>query len=85
MGDLDARLAAARSDEDPERLVQLGCELAEADRQVDAEFCFRRAVELGETWVSFNLGNALAAQQRWTEAVSAYEEAAADGYTDALL
>jgi hypothetical protein len=83
--DLDERLAEARSDADPERLVQLGCDLADMDRQVDAEFCFRRAVELGETWVSFNLGNALAAQQRWTETVAAYEEAVADGETDAWL
>ena len=83
--DLDERLAAARSDGDPGRLVQFGCDLAEVDRQIDAEFCFRRAVELGETWVSFNLGNALAAQNRWTEAIAAYEEAVADGESDAWL
>ena len=84
-GDLDVRLGAARSDTDPDRLVQLGCDLAEADRQGDAEWCFRRAVELGEAWVSFNLGNALSAQQRWGEAVAAYEMAVDAGETDAWL
>jgi tetratricopeptide (TPR) repeat protein len=83
--DLAERLAAARSSQDVEALNRLGCDLADANRQIDAEWCFRRAVELGDSWVSFNLGNALLAQGRWDEAVSAYETAIGAGETDAWL
>jgi tetratricopeptide (TPR) repeat protein len=38
---------------------------------------------MGDTVASFNLGNALAAQQRWEEAVAAYEVALAGGEPDA--
>jgi tetratricopeptide (TPR) repeat protein len=82
-GDLDDRLEAAASD--PGLLVELGCDLADAGRPVDAERCFRRAVQLGETWAALNLGNALAAQRRWADAVPAYEQAIATGETDAWV
>jgi tetratricopeptide (TPR) repeat protein len=83
--DLPERLAAARSSQDAEALNQLGCDLADADRQADAEWCFRRSVELGETWAAFNLGNALSAQGRWGDAVPAYETAIGAGESDAWL
>jgi tetratricopeptide (TPR) repeat protein len=85
--DLDARLrrlqASRETDTDPDALIDLGCDLADAGRQTDAEWCFRRASDLGDTVGSFNLGNALAAQQRWEEAVDAYELALAGGEPDA--
>ena len=68
---------------DVDALIDLGCDLADAGRQTDAEWCFRRAADLGDTVASFNLGNALAAQQRWEEAVAAYELALAGGEPDA--
>lgn len=83
--DLADRFAAARSSRDTQVLIDVGCALADADRQTDAEWCFRRAVELGETWASYNLGIALAAQERWQEAVAAYEAALQVGETDAWL
>ena len=72
-----------RPPEDADALIDLGCDLADAGRQTDAEWCFRRASDLGDTVASFNLGNALAAQQRWEEAVAAYELALAGGEPDA--
>ena len=45
------------------------------DRQTDAEWCFRRAADLGDTMGSFNLGNHPRRQGRWEEAVAAYEVA----------
>ncbi|HEY4626708.1 MAG TPA: tetratricopeptide repeat protein, partial [Blastococcus sp.] len=54
-------------------------DLADVGRQTDAEWCFRRAADLGDTVGLFNLGNALAAQKRWAEAVDAYEVALAGG------
>jgi tetratricopeptide (TPR) repeat protein len=83
--DLVDQLAAARSSRDAHLLIDLGCALAEADQQSDAEWCFRRAVELGETWASYNLGIALSAQERWQEAIAAYEAALQVGETDAWL
>src|ERR1700712_4147753 len=81
--DLDARLGRLQASEDVDALIDLGCDLADAGRQTDAERCFRRAAELGDTVGAFNLGNALAAQQRWTEAVDAYEVALRGGEADA--
>jgi tetratricopeptide (TPR) repeat protein len=85
--DLDGRLWRLRAQdaasEDPDALIDLGCDLADAGRHIDAEWCFRRASMLGDTVGAFNLGNSLAAQQRWEEAVSAYEVALAGGESDA--
>ena len=83
--DLDARLAEADRSLGVEQLIGLGCDLADDGRQLDAEYCFRKAVALGEDWVWFNVGNALAAQGRMIEAVTAYERAIAAGETDAWL
>ena len=81
--DLDARLQALQASDDVYALIDLGCDLADVGRQTDAEWCFRRAADMGDTVGSFNLGNALAAQQRWPEAVEAYEVAIAGGEADA--
>ena len=81
--DLDARLQALRASDDVYALIDLGCDLADVGRQTDAEWCFRRAADLGDSVASFNLGNALAAQQRLPEAVEAYEVAVAGGEADA--
>ncbi|MGY1600927.1 tetratricopeptide repeat protein [Geodermatophilus sp. SYSU D00815] len=81
--DLDRRLRRLRASGDPAELIDLGCDLAEAGRQRDAEVCFRRAAALGDSIGSFNLGNALAAQGRCEEAVDAYEAALAAGESDA--
>jgi tetratricopeptide (TPR) repeat protein len=81
--DLDRRLRRLRASEDPAELIDLGCDLAEAGRQREAEDCFRRAATLGDAVGSFNLGNALAAQGRCAEAVDAYEQALAAGEGDA--
>jgi tetratricopeptide (TPR) repeat protein len=81
--DLDGRLWRLQASEDADELIELGCDLADDGRQQDAEWCFRRAAELGDTIGSFNLGNALAAQRRWEEAVAAYEVAVAGGEVDA--
>src|SRR4051812_43376298 len=63
--DLDTRLQRLQASDDVYALIDLGCDLADVGRQTDAEWCFRRAAELGDTVGSFNLGNALAAQKRW--------------------
>src|SRR3954468_15231286 len=81
--DLDTRLQRLQASDDVYALIDLGCDLADVGRQTDAEWCFRRAAELGDTVGSFNLGNALAAQKRWAEAVDAYEVALAGGEVDA--
>lgn len=83
--DLDARLEASDRASDTELLVDLGCDLADAGRHLDAEYCFRRAVALGEEWVIFNLGNELKALGRLSEAIQAYWRAIAVGETDAWL
>jgi hypothetical protein len=76
--DLDARLRRLRASVATDALIDLGCDLAEADRQLDAEWCFRRAADLGDGLGSFNLAIALRAQGRGVVAVAAYE-AAGDG------
>ncbi len=81
--DLDARLRRLRASADTAALVHLGCDLAEIDRQQDAEDCFRRAAELGDSLGSFNLAIALRAQGRGAEAVAAYEAAVEGGVPDA--
>jgi tetratricopeptide (TPR) repeat protein len=81
--DLDRRLRRLRASEDADALIDLGCDLADAGRQSDAEWCFRRAAEFGDTMGAFNLGNTLAAQHRWEEAVRAYEIALTGGEADA--
>ena len=81
--DLDARFQALQDSDDVYALIDLGCDLADVGRQADAEWCFRRAADLGDSVASFNLGNALAAQQRFPEAVEAYEVALAAGEPDA--
>ena len=81
--DLDRRLRRLRASENADALIDLGCDLADADRAAEAEWCFRRAAELGDTMGWFNLGNTLATQQRWEEAVTAYEMALSGGEADA--
>jgi tetratricopeptide (TPR) repeat protein len=81
--DLDARLQRLQASDDVYALIDLGCDLADVERQTDAEWCFRRAADLGDSVAFFNLGNALAAQQRLPEAVEAYEVALAAGEPDA--
>src|SRR3954452_6626348 len=80
--DLDTRLQRLQASDDVYALIDLGCDLADVGRQTDAEWCFRRAAELGDTVGSFNLGNAPAAQKRWAAAVDAYEVALAGGEVD---
>jgi tetratricopeptide (TPR) repeat protein len=81
--DLEVRLRRLRASADVDELLDLGCDLADAGRQSDAEWCFRRAAELGEPVAWFNLGNALAGQDRFQEAAAAYERAIAGGEPDA--
>ncbi len=57
--DLDRRLRRLRASGDPDALIDLGCDLADAGRHGEAERCFRRAMESGDTVAAFNLGNAL--------------------------
>lgn len=82
--DLEERLRAAEG-LGLEDLVGLGCELSESGRLSEAEGCFRRASDLGSARASFNLGNCLAEQERWVEAVTFYEIALGRGETDAWL
>ncbi|MEX5718645.1 tetratricopeptide repeat protein [Geodermatophilus maliterrae] len=81
--DLDARLWRLQASEDADELIDLGCDLADANRHTDAEWCFRRAAALGDATGYYDLGNSLAAQERWSEAVDAYEVALAGGEPDA--
>jgi tetratricopeptide (TPR) repeat protein len=81
--DLEVRLRRVRASTDVDELLDLGCDLADAGRQSDAEWCFRRAADLGEPVAWFNLGNALAGQDRLEEAAAAYEHAIAGGEPDA--
>ena len=47
--DLEARLRRLRASERTStQLIDLGCDLADAGRQRDAEWCFRRAADLGD-------------------------------------
>lgn len=81
--DLDDRLRRLASSADVDDLVDLGCDLADVDRQADAERCFQRASDLGDGVAAFNLGTSLAAQARWVEAAAAYELAISRGENDA--
>ncbi|MEJ5867670.1 tetratricopeptide repeat protein [Pseudokineococcus sp. 5B2Z-1] len=71
--------------EDAQTLVDAGCDASDQGRHREAEGLFRRAVDLGEEWVWFNIGNELRAQGRLTDAVKAYQRALAAGETDAWL
>jgi tetratricopeptide (TPR) repeat protein len=82
---LTARLADLAFSDDVDALLELGCELADAGRQEDAERCFRRAADLGSEIGWFNLGNTLRKLGRLHEAVAAYEIATAAGEIDAWL
>lgn len=82
---LTRRLAELASSDDVDALVELGCDLAAADRQRDAEGCFRHAAALGSAVAMFDLGNTLRELGRPMEAVAAYEDAIAAGETDAWL
>ena len=83
--DLDGRLRRLRACRDADAVIELGCDLADAGRHLDAERCYRRAAELGDALGWFNLGNSLAARGRVAEAVDAYERALAGGERDAWL
>jgi tetratricopeptide (TPR) repeat protein len=84
---LEDRLTAARSDADADAavLVDLGCDLADAGEHLDAAWCFRAALDLGDEVAAFNLGNELAALGRDRDALLAYERALAAGEHDAWL
>jgi tetratricopeptide (TPR) repeat protein len=79
--DLDKRLRVALASTDVDALIDVGCDLAKAERQTDALICFQRAVALGEELMWFNVGNTL----RLLEPIDAYEKAVAAGETDAWL
>ncbi|MGY1689102.1 tetratricopeptide repeat protein [Geodermatophilus sp. SYSU D01105] len=83
--DLDGRLRRLRACRDADVIIELGCDLAEAGRDRDAERCFRRAAELGAPLGWFNLGNSLAARGQVEEAAQAYEHALAGGERDAWV
>lgn len=83
--DFGERLANLESVTDADVAVKLGCELANWDRLVEAERCFRRAIELGSTVALFNLANTLAERHRWSEAIRTYERAIALGDTGSWL
>lgn len=83
--DLDEKLAAARGGCDSDLLIDLGCDLAATGRHVDAEWCFRRAVDLGEEWAWFNIGNALASQSKFAEAADAFRRGIETGDPDGWL
>ncbi|GIG41917.1 hypothetical protein [Cellulomonas phragmiteti] len=85
MEDLDARLARLLSGGAVGELVDLGCDLAEAGRDADAERCFRVAADLSDAVAAFNLGNTLVALERPDEAVVAYRCAVERGETAAWL
>jgi tetratricopeptide (TPR) repeat protein len=83
--DLDLRLSQVSTSEDTDQLIDLGCDLADAERLPDAERCFRRAASLGSAVAEFNLGNTLADLGHPAEAVAAYQRALAGGETAAWL
>jgi len=78
-------LRKAHATADVDELVSIGCDLADSDEAGGAEYCFRRASDLGDAAAAFNLGNCLAGQERFREAVDAYELALERGETDAWL
>ncbi|MGI4894044.1 MAG: tetratricopeptide repeat protein [Janthinobacterium lividum] len=82
---LTRRAAVALAGDDAELLVQVGCDLADTGKQLEALRCFERAVVLGLDWVSLNVGNTLSELGRPLEAVAAYEVALAAGEDDAHL
>lgn len=82
---MDGRARAVLAGDDADAIVELGCDLADAGRQQDALSCFQRAVELGNEWVWFNVGNTLRDLDRPQEAVDAYRRAVRAGETDAWL
>jgi tetratricopeptide (TPR) repeat protein len=82
---LTERLVELVSSDDLDALLDLGCDLADADRQEEAEVCFRRAAELGSVEALFNLGNTLHKLGRLTEALAAHQAATSAGVTDAWL
>jgi len=59
--------------DDVDALIELGCDLYDERRFAEAEKCFHLASDLGSPEGAFDLGNALSAQARWTDAVSAYQ------------
>jgi tetratricopeptide (TPR) repeat protein len=83
--ELSARLAATERHADPDALIALGCDLADAGRHSDAESCFRRATESGSTVAWFDLGNSLRELGRSLEAIDALQTAADLGDADAPL
>ncbi|MGY1820536.1 tetratricopeptide repeat protein [Geodermatophilus sp. SYSU D00079] len=83
--DLDGRLRRLRACRDADAVIELGCDLADAGRDEDAERCFRHAAELGAALGWFNLGNSLAARGRVEEAVDAYEQALVGGEAEAWV
>jgi tetratricopeptide (TPR) repeat protein len=88
MSSLVVRLAHAR--ENPgalseDLLIDLGCDLSDAGRTSDAEWCFRTAVNRGSNIGLFNLGNELTFQGRRREAAQALREAGNRGVNDAWL
>ena len=78
-------LRKAHATADVDELVDIGCDLADSGEADGAEYCFRRASDLGDAVAAFNLGNTLAGQKRLREAVDAYEVALERGETDAWL
>lgn len=72
---LRAELAGALADTDVDHLIDVGMELADAGAHAEAERVFRRAVELGAEWATFNVGNELVEQGRDEAAVVMYERA----------
>nr|WP_246214997.1 tetratricopeptide repeat protein [Modestobacter muralis] len=65
--------------DDVDALLDLGRALHEADRDRDAEQCFRRAARDGDGAALFELAWSLAAQERWRDAALAFERAVAAG------
>lgn len=78
-------LHKAHGTSDIDELVSIGCDLADSGELGGAEYCFRRASDLGDAAAAFNLGNCLAEQERFLEALDAYELAVERGESDAWL
>lgn len=80
---LRRRAEVLLASDDWAHVVDLGCELFDVGSYSDAEKLFRHAVDGGQSWALINLGNALAAQEKWIEAVDAFQAAADAGDADA--